>query len=53
MTRHTYFCVDAHTCGNPVRVVAGGGPILPHAPMADRRQVFMQNHDWGPPRLDV
>ena len=25
MARHTFFCVDAHTCGNPVRVVAGGG----------------------------
>jgi len=46
MTRHTYFCIDAHTCGNPVRVVAGGGPMLPHAPMADRRQIFMRDHDW-------
>src|SRR3569833_3219492 len=22
----TFFCIDAHTCGNPVRLVAGGGP---------------------------
>ncbi len=28
MSRKTFFCVDAHTCGNPVRVVAGGGPNL-------------------------
>ena len=44
--RHTFFCIDGHTCGNPVRLVAGGGPILPHAPMLDRRQVFMRDHDW-------
>ncbi len=32
MARHTFFCIDAHTCGNPVRVVAGGGPLLPNVP---------------------
>lgn len=26
MTRHTFFCIDAHTCGKPVRVVARGAP---------------------------
>ena len=26
MPSHTFFCIDAHTCGNPVRVVAGGAP---------------------------
>lgn len=46
MARHSFFCIDAHTCGNPVRVVAGGGPILPHGPMADRRQHFVRHHDW-------
>ncbi|MCF3934747.1 4-hydroxyproline epimerase [Acuticoccus sp. M5D2P5] len=46
MTPHTFLCIDAHTCGNPVRVVAGGGPILPHASMADRRQIFLRDHDW-------
>ena len=46
MARHTYFCIDAHTCGNPVRVVAGGGPPLPHAPMAERRTVFLRDFDW-------
>lgn len=43
---HTFFCVDAHTCGNPVRVVAGGGPQLPHVPMAERREIFLRDHDW-------
>ena len=28
MSRRTFFCIDAHTCGNPVRVVTGGGPPL-------------------------
>ena len=26
MARHTFSCIDGHTCGNPVRLVAGGGP---------------------------
>jgi 4-hydroxyproline epimerase len=46
MSRHTFFCVDAHTCGNPVRVVAGGAPVLPNLSMADRRQLFVRDYDW-------
>ncbi|GAA5543587.1 4-hydroxyproline epimerase [Brucella sp. NBRC 113783] len=46
MTRQTFFCIDAHTCGNPVRVVAGGAPVLPHVSMAERRKVFLRDHDW-------
>lgn len=46
MARHTFFCIDAHTCGNPVRVVAGGGPVLPHVSMAERRRIFLERHDW-------
>jgi proline racemase len=46
MARHTFFCVDAHTCGNPVRVVAGGAPMLPHVPMLDKREIFVRDHDW-------
>jgi 4-hydroxyproline epimerase len=46
MTSHTYFCVDAHTCGNPVRVVAGGGPQLRGATMSERRSHFMHEYDW-------
>ena len=37
MSRHSFFCIDAHTCGNPVRVVVAGGPALPNLPMAERR----------------
>jgi 4-hydroxyproline epimerase len=46
MQPHTFFCIDAHTCGNPVRVVAGGAPLLPPIDMAEKRQVFMREHDW-------
>jgi 4-hydroxyproline epimerase len=46
MARHSFFCIDAHTCGNPVRVVAGGGPLLPNVPMAEKRQIFLEKHDW-------
>ncbi|AYG62575.1 4-hydroxyproline epimerase [Rhizobium jaguaris] len=44
--RHSFFCIDSHTCGNPVRLVAGGGPLLPHLPIADRRDIFVRDHDW-------
>lgn len=46
MTRKTFFCVDAHTCGNPVRVVAGGGPNLTGANMSEKRQHFLKEFDW-------
>lgn len=46
MARHTFFCIDAHTCGNPVRVVAGGGPQLKGGSMSARRQHFLAEYDW-------
>jgi 4-hydroxyproline epimerase len=46
MARHTFFCIDAHTCGNPVRVVTAGAPLLPNVPMAEKRQIFSRDHDW-------
>ncbi|WP_025145868.1 4-hydroxyproline epimerase [Pedobacter jeongneungensis] len=42
----TFFCVDAHTCGNPVRLVAGGGPQLSGANMSEKRQHFLKEFDW-------
>lgn len=41
-----FFCIDAHTCGNPVRHVAGGGPILEGANMSEKRQHFLNEFDW-------
>jgi 4-hydroxyproline epimerase len=46
MSKKTFFCVDAHTCGNPVRVVAGGGPNLIGANMSEKRQHFLKTYDW-------
>ena len=44
--RHTFFCIDGHTAGNPVRLVAGGAPLLGGATMAERRQDFLARFDW-------
>lgn len=46
MARKNFFCVDAHTCGNPVRVVTGGGPFLEGADMSAKRQHFLKEYDW-------
>ncbi|MEJ1222458.1 4-hydroxyproline epimerase [Sediminicola sp. 1XM1-17] len=46
MSKKTFFCIDAHTCGNPVRVVAGGGPNLIGNNMSEKRQYFLNNYDW-------
>lgn len=42
----TFFCIDAHTCGNPVRLVASGGPALEGKNMSEKRQYFIQHYDW-------
>ncbi|WP_423737166.1 4-hydroxyproline epimerase [Chitinophaga caseinilytica] len=46
MISKTFFCVDAHTCGNPVRLVAGGGPLLQGNSMSEKRQHFLREFDW-------
>jgi 4-hydroxyproline epimerase len=46
MPAKTFFCIDAHTCGNPVRVVAGGGPHLEGRNMSEKRQHFLKEYDW-------
>lgn len=46
MASHTFFCVDGHTCGNPVRLVAGGGPNLAGANMVEKRAHFLAEFDW-------
>jgi 4-hydroxyproline epimerase len=44
--RHTFFCIDGHAAGNPVRLVAGGAPLLRGSTMAERRQDFIRRFDW-------
>ncbi|HET6565596.1 MAG TPA: 4-hydroxyproline epimerase [Xanthomonadales bacterium] len=43
---YEFDCIDAHTCGNPVRLVAAGGPQLDGDSMAARRQHFLREFDW-------
>ncbi|WP_442846643.1 4-hydroxyproline epimerase [Leeuwenhoekiella sp. H156] len=46
MPIHTFQCIDAHTCGNPVRVVKTGGPELVGKTMNEKRQHFLKEYDW-------
>jgi 4-hydroxyproline epimerase len=46
MAKHSFFCIDGHTCGNPVRLVAGGGPRLEGSTMMERRAHFLAEYDW-------
>jgi 4-hydroxyproline epimerase len=42
----SFQCIDAHTCGNPVRVVLSGTPRLEGETMLDKREHFVQEYDW-------
>ncbi len=46
MSRNTFVCIDAHTCGNPVRVIKDGGPKLVGKTMSEKRQHFLREYDW-------
>lgn len=46
MNKGTFFCIDSHTCGNPVRVVTSSAPSLQGKNMSEKRQDFILNHDW-------
>jgi 4-hydroxyproline epimerase len=46
MIKGTFFCIDAHTCGNPVRLVTSGHPNLKGNTMSEKRLDFMENYDW-------
>ena len=41
MSVHTFSCLDGHTCGNPVRLVSGGAPLLKGSTMSERRLDFL------------
>lgn len=41
-----FHCIDAHTCGNPVRLVKSGGPELHGKNMSEKRQHFLKEYDW-------
>jgi 4-hydroxyproline epimerase len=44
--KQTFTCIDAHTCGNPVRLVKEGGPQLHGNNMSEKRQHFLKEYDW-------
>src|SRR4030095_13045437 len=44
--KHIFHCIDAHTCGNPVRLVKEGGPELVGKNMSEKRQHFLKEFDW-------
>ncbi len=44
--KQIFTCIDAHTCGNPVRLVKEGGPVLEGATMSEKRQHFLREYDW-------
>ena len=44
--RHVFKCIDGHTAGNPVRLIAEGGPVLEGNSMKERRQHFLREYDW-------
>ncbi|WP_133406611.1 4-hydroxyproline epimerase [Parashewanella tropica] len=46
MIQGTFFCIDAHTCGNPVRLVTTGHPNLKGENMSEKRQDFLRHYDW-------
>ena len=46
MVKGTFFCIDAHTCGNPVRLVTSGHPHLVGKTMSAKRLDFIERYDW-------
>lgn len=46
MNKNTFVCIDAHTCGNPVRLIKEGGPELIGTTMSEKRQHFLKKYDW-------
>jgi 4-hydroxyproline epimerase len=44
--KNIFYCIDAHTCGNPVRLVVSGGPELKGENMSEKRQHFLKEFDW-------
>jgi len=44
--KQIFHCIDAHTCGNPVRLVKEGGPVLHGNNMSEKRQHFLREYDW-------
>ncbi|WP_026914945.1 4-hydroxyproline epimerase [Christiangramia portivictoriae] len=46
MIYQSFECIDAHTCGNPVRLIKSGIPLLEGSNMSEKRQHFIKEYDW-------
>ena len=46
ISKTIFKCIDAHTGGNPVRVVTSPTPILKGNSMIEKRSYFLKNYDW-------
>ncbi len=46
MSKYIFECIDAHTCGNPVRLILTENPKLNGKTMSEKRLDFLKNHDW-------
>ncbi len=46
MSVNRFVCIDAHTCGNPVRLIKEGHPVLIGKDMSEKRQHFIREFDW-------
>ena len=44
--KEIFHCIDAHTCGNPVRLVKEGGPNLGGDTMMEKRLHFLKDYDY-------
>ena len=46
MSKYIFECIDAHTCGNPVRLILTENPKLNGKTMSEKRLDFLKNYDW-------
>ncbi len=42
----TVTVIDSHTEGEPTRVVTSGGPSLGQRPLAEKKRLLSEQHDW-------
>ena len=42
MSKHIFECIDAHTCGNPVRLILSKKPSLKGNSMSEKRLDFLK-----------
>ncbi|MBR5429545.1 MAG: proline racemase family protein [Firmicutes bacterium] len=45
-SQRTVFTVDAHTMGEPLRLIVGGFPNLPGGTIPEKRQYFIDHYDY-------